>query len=47
MKKAIYQSPISEVIYLSGRADVMQSIEIVHHSGGGGESSGFGESDIV
>ncbi|MBO7455965.1 MAG: hypothetical protein J6T76_06150 [Paludibacteraceae bacterium] len=44
MKKAIYQSPISELVYLSGRADVMQGIELVHHSGGGG---GFNNEDQV
>jgi len=42
MKKSKYQSPALEVVYLSGSADVMQGIAIIHHSGGGG----FSEDEI-
>ena len=41
--KSKYQSPQSEVVVLSPNAEILDSIVIIHHSGGGG----FDESEII
>ena len=41
-----YIVPQIEVMKLSSE-DIMDSISIVHHSGGGSGKSGFGEGEII
>ncbi len=41
-----YMTPQTEVMQLSSQV-IMDSITIVHHSGGGNGGSGFGEGDII
>jgi len=41
-----YMTPQTEVMQLSSQV-IMDSISIVHHSGGGAGSSGFGEDNII
>lgn len=41
-----YMTPQTEVMQLSSQV-IMDSISIVHHSGGGSGSSGFGEDNII
>lgn len=41
-----YMTPQTEVMQLSSQV-IMDSINIVHHSGGGSGSSGFGEDNII
>ena len=45
MKKN-YMNPQTEVMQLNSHV-IMDSIAIVHHSGGGAGSSGFDESNII
>lgn len=41
-----YMTPQTEVMQLSSQV-IMDSINIVHHSGGGNGGSGFPEGDII
>lgn len=41
-----YMTPQTEVMQLSSQV-IMDSIGIVHHSGGGAGDSGFDEGDVI
>ena len=41
-----YMTPQTEVMQLSSQV-IMDSINVVHHSGGGNGGSGFPEGDII
>lgn len=41
-----YMTPQTEVMQLSSQV-IMDSINVVHHSGGGNAGSGFPEGDII
>ena len=41
-----YMTPQTEVMLLSSQV-IMDSINVVHHSGGGNGGSGFPEGDII
>ena len=41
-----YMTPQTEVMQLSSQV-IMDSINVIHHSGGGNGGSGFPEGDII